>query len=349
MIFVMAKAGSWGAEAPVLRSMTPAGRIERPGVAVPHIGGHGMGAVGPRKALDGRYRRCGGKAAAQLGARHARGSGAADHARQVIGAERFLAHPDGTRPGEPLAPARDIAPGGGVLAGERKCQRILAVLRRHRSVTRPAAGGFAAIGAASAAVTATAILPLVARPELLCLAAQALRRPWRVDAGLVVGFDLRPGRESGDMALLAPPDPVSDDAGQGIEAGCSVNAALADLLSEELGDRTLRCGRIIEVEVIMCLALEGRHGHRSGEDIAEFVFERAVVEHSDQPGRAGFGMDGTCDPDRLVGRPEGRVATHLPGDHVPDAADGGDIVVGRRFGQLPVEMQLALTIFGYTA
>ena len=48
--------------------------------------------------------------------------------------------------------------------------------------------------------------------------------------------------------------------------------------------------------------------------------------------------------DRKDGSP-----THLPGDHVPDAADGGDIVVGRRFGQLPVEMQLALTIFGYTA
>ena len=163
-----------------------------------------------------------------------------------------------------------------MLVSERKCQRILAVLRRHRSVTRAVAGGFAAIGAPTAAIAA-AILPLVARPELLCLATQALRRPWRVYAGLVVGFDLRPGRETGDMAFLAAPDPVADDARQGIEAGCSINAPLADLLSEELGDRTLRCGRIVEVEVIMCLALARWHGHRGGEKVGEFIFERAVV------------------------------------------------------------------------
>ena len=56
-------------------------------------------------------------------------------------------------------------------------------------------------------------------------------------------------------------------------------------------------------------------------------------------------MNGTGNPDRLVGGTERRIAAHFGGDGVTQATNAGDIVTLGRLGQPPIEMALALPLW----
>ena len=103
-----------------------AGRgVQQPGIAVPHLGGGGVAAIGARQALDGGDRRGLRELRADLGVVRAVGGGAADVAGQVEGAQGALALPAASGPGEPGAPDRDVAPVLAMARAELGRQRIL--------------------------------------------------------------------------------------------------------------------------------------------------------------------------------------------------------------------------------
>ena len=146
------------------------------------------------------------------------------------------------------------------------------------------------------------------------------------------------------MALAAAADPVADDARQRVEAGGAVDAAFADLLAEELGDRAARAGAPLKSRSIAGLALERRHGHHRLEQLARGRESSGAWSRIATSRRVPFGVDRARHADRLVRRAEGRVAADLDRDHVPHPADGGDVVRSARLGQPPVEVQLALAL-----
>jgi hypothetical protein len=171
---------------------------------------------------------------------------------------------------------------------------------------------------------------------------EACLGPGRVDARFVVGDDLLPGLSRRHVPLARAPDPIADDAGQGIEACGPVDAAFAHLAAEELRDTSLAAAGVVEVETGCGFAVERRHGEDRLHQLAKIMVAVALFENLNQPSLAALGVHRARDSDRLMRRAEGGIAADLGGDHVPRPAHGLYVLAFGGLGQPPIEMQLAL-------
>jgi hypothetical protein len=153
------------------------------------------------------------------------------------------------------------------------------------------------------------------------------------------------------VALARAADPVADDPRQGIEPGGAVSTTLAHLLAEQLGDRTAPSLSAVEVErrSDLRLAIDGRHRHDRGRELAQVMLGTGRRQDLHQPGGAGLGVHAAGDADRLVRGAERQVAADLAGDGMAQPADGSDVLTLGGLAELPVEVELALALGGQAA